>query len=368
MMWRLYGEPMNKPDNKDNYRPFLTGASVWTGDQMASQPSWRFSFTGEILADVDAALTEFMANDGQWQDATVEAFPLNSFTPLAQKMAHELENGSGLALLQGFPVDKYSEDQRRAIWFAIGQHMGTPVYQDFKGQMMRDIRDEQQDTDEINGHHLATRDGSAFQSSKARTLANGALRFHTDRTDVVALFCIGQAKKGGISKIAASPSLYNHILERRPDLHAVLCEPYFRARLGEEKGGENDYYALPVFGLKDGFFTSHYSRTYIEAADEMPQLPSITPVQWEALDYLNQVAEEICFEMTFAPGDMQFINNHIIYHARTAFEDEAAGTAKSRCLHRLWLSMANSRPLPDDHKILWQQIEAGALRGGIMQP
>jgi hypothetical protein len=29
--------------------------------------------------------------------------------------------------------------------------------------------------------------------------------------------------------------------------------------------------------------------------------------------------------------------------------------------------MANSRPLPADHAVLWREVSAGALRGGIGQ-
>jgi len=29
--------------------------------------------------------------------------------------------------------------------------------------------------------------------------------------------------------------------------------------------------------------------------------------------------------------------------------------------------MPNSRPLPEDHAVLWRNVEAGALRGGIGQ-
>ena len=36
----------------------------------------------------------------------------------------------------------------------------------------------------------------AFLSSYARTLTNQQLRFHTDRCDVVGLFCIRQALRG----------------------------------------------------------------------------------------------------------------------------------------------------------------------------
>jgi hypothetical protein len=70
--------------------------------------------------------------------------------------------------------------------------------------------------------------------------------------------------------------------------------------------------------------------------------------------------------MSFAPGDIQFVNNHVIYHARTAFEDDAAHGA-DRLLLRLWLAVRNSRALPAGHEILWRSIDAGALRGGIGQ-
>jgi hypothetical protein len=34
---------------------------------------------------------------------------------------------------------------------------------------------------------------------------------------------------------------------------------------------------------------------------------------------------------------------------------------------RLWLSMPNSRALPEGYESLWGSIEPGALRGGIAQ-
>jgi hypothetical protein len=70
--------------------------------------------------------------------------------------------------------------------------------------------------------------------------------------------------------------------------------------------------------------------------------------------------------MRFAPGDIQLINNHVIYHGRTPFEDDSA-SGQDRLLLRLWLAMPNSRALPEGHEVLWRTIEAGALRGGIGQ-
>jgi hypothetical protein len=77
-------------------------------------------------------------------------------------------------------------------------------------------------------------------------------------------------------------------------------------------------------------------------------------------------AEELCFEMTLEPGDLQLINSHVTYHGRTPFEDDFAA-GQSRLLLRLWLTMPNNRPLPTGHEILWRSIEAGQPRGGIQQ-
>ena len=114
--------------------------------------------------------------------------------------------------------------------------------------------------------------GASFLSAYARAVSNGPLRFHTDRTDVVGLLCIDQAASGGLSKIASTVAIHNEILRRRPDLLDLLYQPYPRSRLGEEKGGGEMIYMLPIFGLCEGRFTSHYSRTYIEAAQKLARL------------------------------------------------------------------------------------------------
>jgi hypothetical protein len=96
----------------------------------------------------------------------------------------------------------------------------------------------------------------------------------------------------------------------------------------------------------------------------MPDTPKMTDAQWEALDMLAAVASELAYAMMLKPGDIQLINSHITYHARAAFQDDHAA-GHSRLLHRLWLTMPNSRALPQDHAVLWKNVAAGAPRGGI---
>jgi hypothetical protein len=311
-----------------------------------------------------------------WHAVTREDFPLPRAQALLADIREELESGSGMMLLRGVPVARYSEDELRCLWMGLGANLGTPVYQNNRGELMRAIRDEAA----AAGTDLGTtygevkgggKDGGTFLSSYARTLSNGALRFHTDRCDVVGLLCVRQAAQGGVSTLASSPAVHNVMLERRPDLAAALYRPVWRSRLGEEAGGETQAYPLPIFDQRpgpdgQGRFTSHYSLTYIEAAQLRPDVPRLEPAQREAIDLLMTLAAELSFEMRFEPGDIQLINNHVIYHGRTPFEDDAA-RGQDRLLLRLWLAMPNSRALPAGHEVLWRSIEAGALRGGIGQ-
>lgn len=344
-------------------RASLSGPDVWTGDELAEAQDWRFRLTPPMLAEIDAALAGVKRRGTGWQAMRREDFPLSQTAKLLAEVSRTLEEGRGLAKVTGLAVERYDEEDLRRIWYGIGLHLGTPVSQSQAGLRMKVIRDEGAAVGEVHGQ-LRDANGATFLSSAARTVSNGLLRFHTDRTDVVGLLCAGQAEAGGLSKVASTVAVHNEILRRRPDLLEVLYRPYPRSRLGEEKGGDSMVYMLPVFGLRDGRFTSHYSRTYIEAAQKMPEVPRLTPPQVEAMDLLAEVADTLCYRMRLEPGDMQLLNNHVIYHARDAFIDDTA-SGRVRRLLRLWLAMPNSRALPEDHGVLWGDVRAGAVRGGI---
>lgn len=346
----------------------ITGPSAWLGRDIVNSTRWIRDLRPADISHVDAALAAVERRGLAWHDIKPADFPLPGLEGLLADIREELENGCGMVKLRGIPVARYSEDQLRKLYFGLGSNVGTPVFQNRRSELMRLIRDEGGDLGkrygQIDGARMA--DGKTFLSSYARTLSNGALRFHTDRTDVVSLLCVRQAAKGGVSTICSSVSVMNEMLKRRPDLAALLFEPYYRSRHGEEAETASDIYALPVFGVRDGRFTSHFSLTYIEAAQTVAGVPRLTAAQKEALDLLLALAKELDFEMTLDPGDIQFLNSHVTYHGRTPFEDDR-DAGRDRLLMRLWLSMPNNRALPKGHEVLWRNIDSGAVRGGIAQ-
>lgn len=344
---------------------YLEGACVWHGAAMKENPRWIKEFPAVVLEQIDAAVRS--VKDIDWKNVDRNNFALPSAKAFFDDVREELENGSGMVSMRGLDVGRYDAEQLRRIWYGLGSHLGTPMFQNYRGEVMREIKDEGMGVGAKLYGATVDASGKQFLSSGARTLSPGQLRFHTDRCDVVGLLCVRQASEGGVSKLASSATVYNEILKRRPDLHALLCQPIARTRFGEEAGGEHVVYNLPVFGVRDGKLTSHFSLTYIENAQMLPGVRKLTEAEHEALRMLLAVSEEQSFEMRFAPGDIQLLNNHVIYHGRTAFKDDAS-TGQDRMLMRLWLSVPNSRALPEDHAVLWGDVGAGKPHGGIAQP
>ena len=240
-------------------------------------------------------------------------------------MADELENGCGIVKLRGLPVDRYDEDDLRRLYFGLGTHLGTPVFQNRSGELMRAIRDEGAHVGRTYGETEGPQKGTTFLSSYARTLTNGGLRFHTDRTDVVGLALRApgaRRRRQQACQHARHPQRHPRAPARpaRSAVPGFLAQPFRRGRSTDKE----TVYPLPIFGLRDGKFTSHYSLTFIEAAQMVPGVPKLTAVQREAIDLLMTTAEELCFEMTLEPGDLQLINSHVTYHGRTPFEDDDA--------------------------------------------
>jgi hypothetical protein len=97
----------------------------------------------------------------------------------------------------------------------------------------------------------------------------------------------------------------------------------------------------------------------------MEHLPDMTPAQAEALDLIDELCTRPEFQLTmmFEPGDVQFLNNHLMLHMRTEFEDYAE-PEKRRHLMRLWLSPPNGRELSRAFAPFYGDTAAGAVRGG----
>jgi alpha-ketoglutarate-dependent taurine dioxygenase len=89
----------------------------------------------------------------------------------------------------------------------------------------------------------------------------------------------------------------------------------------------------------DGQPRVFYIGWYIRDAQRHAQVPRLTSAQIEALDLIEDLANDPAFHigMDFQPGDVQLLNNAKILHAREAYDDHEE-LGRRRHLLRLWLS------------------------------
>jgi hypothetical protein len=90
----------------------------------------------------------------------------------------------------------------------------------------------------------------------------------------------------------------------------------------------------------------------------------MTESQLAALNTFDEYlynAEQWQYRRQFQPGDVLLLNNHIVFHTRTAFED-GEDENKRRQLYRVWMAMPNSRPITEDLMDFFGNVAPGSKR------
>ena len=323
----------------------------WRPAAITARKDWIHHFSDAEIAEIDRALAEIRRRGLALADMQREDFPLPT---VAQRLAHArdlLEDGPGLYLFRGFPAGRYGKADLRAIYWGLGRHMGTAVSQSKNGDVLGDVRD--------IGVDMHSPQGRGYTS-------NQKLTYHTDSCDVVGLFVLCTARTGGLSMICSSVAVHNEIARTHPDLLEVLFQPFHWSWQGQEAPGDPPFYEQPIFSRHEGRFSCRYVRTHIISAQRFDDVPRLTPQQQEAMALLDSLAGSPDFHcsMMFEPGDIQFLNNHVTLHSRTAFEDHD-DPARKRHLLRMWLSVPNSRALSPLLSTIYRDQRAGAVRGGF---
>ncbi len=280
---------------------------------------------------------------------------LPTLTPALTAAHHDVVNGRGFVLLRNVPVDRLDREGSIRAYVLCGLHFGVPVSQNAKGHLVGHVKDL------VNVHDAPV---TEIYTTTFRQ------RYHTDSCDIVALLCLQTAKEGGRSTICSSTAVVAELERVRPDLAAVLEQPFVYDRKGEVPEGEGPWYEMPVVHRHDGFVTVIYARDFIDAAAQrFPDVATLSPIQLEALDSFDELCADPRFriEMDLRPGDVQFIHNHQVLHARSDYVDHDDIDAK-RHLVRLWLSAHDPRPLPPIFERRYGPIVDGQPRGGIRVP
>ncbi|MGD9988572.1 TauD/TfdA family dioxygenase [Pseudonocardia sp.] len=316
----------------------IGGPAAWRGPEIVDSPEWKIELTPEHVEELRVALRGIDQPDRSLRSITRDDFPLPTLASVLAGVQDELVDGRGFVLLRGVPVDELSERQAELMYWGIGLYVGVPIHQKGEDDLLLHIRDMGLDRNDplVRG----------FQTS-------ARLDYHADSSDVVGLLCIRPAMRGGVSTIVSAVAVHDEIVRRRPDLAEVLHERWWHDRRSGD--GPESFFQCPIFAEEGGKLFAHYGRAYIDSAPRGEGVPDLTAAQVEAMDLLDELdnSPDFVLNMNFAPGDIQFLNNYRIMHARTDYEDYPEPERK-RDLIRLWLVLDRDLGLPPD-------FEAGGI-------
>jgi len=305
----------------------------WLSGDVADESLWTEHFSDAEQRELDAALRHALAVSTDVLDIEKEHFPLPTLAVRLKRIERELIDGRGFVRLRGIDRARYDQAELEMLYWGIGMHLGAPWPQNKHGHVLGDVTDQ----------------GRTYDDPHARGNEIGGLPlpFHCDGSDLVGLMCLVNGISGGLSLVANSVTIHNHLVRERPDLAAELYEPQPYDFRGEQPSGGVGWYSLPVFTEWDGRLFVRCIPPYIKASQRHPDAPRLTERAKEALGLLETMADDPRHHvaMELRPGDMQFINNFHVLHGRTAYaDDRAAGSV--RHLKRLWLEtqVLESRP------------------------
>jgi hypothetical protein len=327
---------------------------AWRGPAMAQSDEWTIHLSPQEIAELDVAAEQALACGSVAVTLQKKDFPLPSLGARLRRMRADLLNGRGFALIRGWPSTERSLERTAMVFRGIGAHLGEALSQNAKGHVLG---------------HVANL-GLDYRDPTTRGYqTNAELNFHTDGGDLVGLLCVRPSKSGGRSMICSSTTVWNELVHQRPDLAAVMAQPFYFSRVGEIRPGQKRYFAAAPFQACDGRMIAILINSFIQKAQSFEEVPRLTDVQHEALAHVSRLCADdaIRLDMDFRAGDMQFLCNHSIFHSRTAYEDWP-DPSQRRHLLRLWLSCADGPRLPEAITTDFQGSTASGRPDGIRIP
>ena len=314
----LYAAPIDHP-------------GAWKVADFKTPADYTIELDAIQLQDIERAVQQIKAAGLGLADLQREHFEVRSLRPVIGEIQRQIEDGRGFVVVRRLPVEDYSKDEIGMIFWGLGTYLGRGLSQSVLGDRLGHVKD------------------FSREDPLARAYRNKQeLSPHTDSCDLVGLACLRDAQMGGVSRLTSAITVHNVMLAECPEALACLYRGYVFHRRGEEKPGDLPYtpYRVPVYSNTRGKVSARYVRTYVEAGEAAAGRP-MGAAELAVLDRFEEVTKrpELMLDFTLRPGEMYFINNYTILHARTAFDDGDAEEDRRRHLLRLWLEVPGMRPV-----------------------
>ena len=296
----------------------------WTRESIAPD-GWLIPLPAECVAELDEVAATVRATPRPVDTLDPADFSLRACTAVMASVRAKLETDTGLAVVDRFPVERYSHAENLAIGWLLAAMLGQVVAQKTNGTRLYDVKDS----------------GQALGYGVRRSVTNLGQPFHTDggwlwkAPAFVGLFCLESAMEGGLSRFASLVTAHHELRRRRPDLLARLYQPFDWDRQGEHAPDAPRVSRQPVFEYEGGTLASRYYEDYMRNGSKLAGV-ELDDEGARALEAMREIVDDPAswVEFRIEKGQLQYLNNRQFAHSRTAFMD--AGPGQGRHMLRLW--------------------------------
>ncbi|KAH0847179.1 hypothetical protein AYO21_02566 [Fonsecaea monophora] len=293
---------------------------VWDGASIAKDFDWTFVLKPEHIKELEHALAHFKSLKKPLGYIDQETFPLPTLHEELRGVSRELHFGHGFKVVRGIPVTRYSREENLILYAGLSSHI-APL------RARQDSHYNGAPADVVLGHIKDLSASKERASIGAPAYTADKQVFHTDTGDIVSLFCLSPAAEGGKSRLASTWRVYNELAANRPDLIETLSQDWVADNFGNP---EQPYLSKPLLFYQPATTQTperiilQYARRYFTGFGALPRstaIPPITEAQAEALDAIHFLGERFNVELDFQQGDIQYVNNLAVFHARDGFKD-----------------------------------------------
>ena len=156
----------------------LHGPFAWHSETLCDDARWQYDLQPEDIDELESALHHVSENRIPLTRIERDVFPLPRLADKLAAIGDELESGCGMVRLRALPVTRWSRSQLQTVWFGLATHLGKPVYQNARGELLRRICNEGDGVGERYGQ-LRSSQGT-FLSSRARTASSAERRSRSE--------------------------------------------------------------------------------------------------------------------------------------------------------------------------------------------
>ena len=303
---------------------------AWHGPDLVDD-DFKVMFSKDCLAELEAIVAEQRKAPVPTLVLLPEHFEMSACCELMQGVKQRLDVGLGFVILDRLPVDRWSQREITDIYWLLGSLLEPPVAQEWSGTMIYDVR----------------YDGQDYTADTRTALTPEGLDMHNDSSmgeapaNYISLLCLQTARTGGKSSLSSAYAAHNHFTANHPELIERLYLPFYRDKQEYQAPDANNWY--PIFAVEGGGLRIRFNARVIRRGYQKTG-QVLDNAGTQTVEILNNFLADPAHRHDFwmERGQIQILNNRIIVHGRTPYQDYEE-PEKRRHLLRLWLRAGDRR-------------------------